>query len=99
MDKIDRSKFYEALNELLGYIREIDDDTTMIENIELGHVEETTSGCELDDVVRKFAVSHYEEHRAKKMLMVLTICNELGFYDDIRNDGKCAGIDWQVNKK
>lgn len=99
MDTINTTDFYKTLNDLLGYVSELDDISNIEENIELGHLEETTTGLEMDEPIRKFALSYYKQQRAEKMLAILSICNELGTYTDVTDDGKCLDLDWMVCRK
>lgn len=99
MDTINMSDFYKALNDLLGYVSELDDISNIEENIELGHLEESTTGLEMDEPIRQFALSHYKRQQAEKMLAILSICNELGTYTDVTDDGMCMCLDWTVNRK
>lgn len=99
MDTINMSNFYEEINDLLECVSDLDDAGRMVEAIELGHLEESTTGLEMDEPIRKFALSHYKRQQAEKMLAILGICNELGTYTDISDDGKVLDLDWTVNRK
>ena len=85
-DTINTSDFCDAIGDLLSCVSELNDIENMIDNIELGHLEESTTGLEMGEPVRK-------------MLDILGICKALSTYADVTDDGKCFYLDWAVNRK
>lgn len=99
MDTINMTEFYESIDTLLECVSELEDADKMVENIELGYLEESTTGLTMDEPIKQFALAHYKRQQAEKALMILSICNDLGTYTDVTDDGKFHGLDWTVNRK
>ena len=98
-DTINASDFCDAINDLLSCVSELNDIENMVDNIELGHLEETTTGLKMDEPIRQYALSYYKQQWSEKMLDILGICKALSTYTDVSDDGKCFYLDWAVNRR
>lgn len=97
MDTIAVADFYKALNDLLGLVSEFTDVSNTIGNITLGHLEESTTGLEMDEPIKQYALSYYKHQQMDKIQAIFGVCKELSMYDNVMDDEKRHYLDWAVN--